>query len=94
MAAVEVVALEDMCREQPQLAGGPAALAVQAGLGQAGFLGADLGDGSGARLDLIDDGIEELRAVGAGGGGIGREAGGGGFAGLIDQIGGADGEVM
>src|SRR5690606_859546 len=52
-AAVEIVAVLDMVGEEAELAGGAAALALEAGDRQAGFLRADLGDGVRARLDLV-----------------------------------------
>ncbi len=63
MPAVQIVALEDVSGKQAQLAGRAAALALQARLGQAGFLGADLGDRFGARLDLVGDGVQESGAI-------------------------------
>ena len=93
VAAVEPVVLQDMGGEQAQLHGRAAALALQPGGGQAGFLGADLGDLGAARLDLIGDAVQESGAFGAGSGGIGGEGGLGGFAGRVDMGRGADGEV-
>ena len=94
MAAVQVVALEDMLGEEAELAGGAAALTVQTGLWQAGFLGADLGDLRAAGLDLIGDGVQERGAVGARGLAIALERRLCRDAGAVDQLGGADGIGM
>ena len=75
------VALADHVGEEPQLAGGAGAFALQAGGGQAGLLaGADdqfVADG----LDVVRDGVQE-RGVGFGvkraEGGVGLGGGGGG----------------
>ena len=70
--------------EQPQLAGGAADLAGDAGLRQAG-----LGDGAGDDgvadgLDVGGDRFEELGALLGGGGAVGGEGLGGGGAGGVD----------
>ncbi len=54
---VEVVARADMFGERAQLAGCAPTLALQAGGGQAGFLGSD---GFGAGLDLLGNGVAFL----------------------------------
>ncbi|MPL80554.1 hypothetical protein SDC9_26455 [bioreactor metagenome] len=94
MAAVEIVALQDMLGKEPQLAGGAAALALQAGDGQAGLGGADLGDRLGAGLDLVGDGVQEGGALGAGGVTIAPERLFRGAGGGVDQLGRADREGM
>jgi hypothetical protein len=67
VAAVEVIAVADMIREEPQLAGGASALALKTRLGQAGFRTAKPGDVLAPRVNLFGDGIKEGRAVIAGG---------------------------
>ena len=48
---------------QPKLAGRATPLAVQAGFGKTGFLCADFGDGLGAGLDLVGDGVQKAGAI-------------------------------
>ena len=94
VAAIEPVVFQDMAGEEAQLHGGAAAFALQPGGGQAGFLGADLGDLGATRFDLVGDAVQEGGALGTGLGGIGGEGGFGGFAGDGDMGGSADGELV
>lgn len=94
MAAVQIVALADVVGETAQLARGAAAFALQAGGGQAGFLRADFGDGVGAGLDLIGDGVEEVGAFGARGISVGPEGVLGSKGCGMAQFGRADAEAV
>ena len=93
-ATVEIVALLDVVGKQAKLAGRAAALALQAGFGQAGFLAADLGDLGGACLNLVGNGAQEGSALLARGVGVAPEGVLCGFAGAVDQIDGAGGKLM
>ena len=94
MAAIKIIALADMLGKQAHLPYGAAALTFQPGGRQAGFLGADLGDGRAARVNLLGDGIKERCARLACGGGISLERAFGGFDGALYQLRSADREVM
>jgi hypothetical protein len=87
MAAVEIVALQDVLGEQAKLARGPPALALKARFGQAGLLRPDLGDRVGARLDLVGDGVEERGARLAAGIAVAPERRFRRLAGAVDQRG-------
>jgi len=63
MAPVEVIALQDVPGEQPQLSGRAPALALQPRRRQPGLLTANLGDRRPARLDRIGDRVQERRAL-------------------------------
>src|SRR3546814_3837392 len=65
VAAVQVVALFDVGREEAKLAGRAPPLAIEAGLRQAGLLATDLGDRRAARLDLVGDAVGHGGALGA-----------------------------
>lgn len=92
VATVEMIAVANVGGEEPELAGGAAALSVEPGLGQAGLLRADPGDRGGAGLDLVGDGVEEIGTGRAGAVAEAPERVLGGLAGGVDQLGRADGE--
>ena len=93
-AAVKVIALQDMRRKQPQLAGGAAALALQPGGGQAGFGASDGGDGGTTRLDLVGNRAQQRGALGTAAAAKAGESGLGPLHRAIDQLDRADRERM
>ena len=92
VAAIEIVAGKDVAGEQAQLPGGAAALGDESRLGQTGFGAADFGDGVGAGLDLVGDGLEKDGALGAACRAIGPERRLGRLGGVGDQGRRADGK--
>lgn len=63
MAAVQIVALEDVVGKQLQLPGGASTLAIQPRLGQAGFLRADFGDGIATDVDFRGNRLQQAGAI-------------------------------
>ena len=94
VAAVEPVVLEDVAGEEAELHGGATAFALQPGGGEAGFLGADLGDLCAPRLDLVSDAVQEVCPVLAGLRSVGGEGGFGGVTGCVHMGRGADRELV
>jgi len=92
-ATVEELALLDVIGEQAELAGGAAALALQAGDRQAGFLGADLGGLLGAGPDLVRAGAPKGGANRARGIALHPEGFPGGLAGAGCQRNAAGGRM-
>jgi hypothetical protein len=84
--------LQDVAGEEAELHGGATAFALQPGGGEAGFLGADLGDLCAPRLDLVSDAVQEVCPVLAGLGSVGGEGGFGGVTGCVHMGRGADRE--
>ena len=83
-----------MLGEQAQLTRSTTTLALEPGGGQAGLLGADLGDRLGASLDLVGDGVEKCGAGLARSGPIAPGCLFRRLAGAVDQLDRAGGELV
>ena len=86
MSAIEIIALEDMVGEKPQLSSRSTSLTLQAGGRQTGFGTTDFGYRFGARLDLVRDRVEKGRALRPAGIAVGPECLFCGRASAVDQI--------
>ena len=94
VATIQIGPVENMAGKQAELPNRTAALALKAGFGQAGFLGADFGDFITACVDLISNLIEQCCAVFTSGIGKRPKRVFGGLGGLIDQCRGANRECI
>jgi hypothetical protein len=91
---IEVVAGADVAREEPELAGRPAAFAFEPDGEQTGLGRADRGDRLRPRLDLVGDPLEEGRPLLAGGIAVAPERLLRRLRGALDMVGRADGKAM
>ena len=91
---VKIGTIANVLGEKPQLAGGAATLAVQTGVWQAGFLGANLGNRLRPGLDFVGDCLQKISARGTDGVAERPKRIFGGQTSAVDQMNAANRKLM